>query len=97
MMSPTHLLSGVRSLMRGSRSDSNASWRRWTKAVDRMTPSRNDIDIHRTCEDEKYHEPVPKCLPMKKTMGGIRRNDTRLESAGNADAVHHRSELTQSS
>lgn len=32
------------------------------------------------------HIPVPKCLPMKKTMGGIRKKETRLESAGNADA-----------
>lgn len=31
--------------------------------------------------------PVPKCLPMKNTTRGIRRNDTRLESAGK-DAAH---------
>ena len=41
--------------------DLKASGRRWTKAVERMTP-------------------VPKCLPRKKTMGGMRMYLTRFET-----------------
>lgn len=37
--------------------------------------------------------PVPKCLPMKNTMGGIRRNEIRLESVGK-DAAHRETRKT---
>lgn len=52
IMRPTHLLSGVLFLILGSSSDSKASWRRCTKAVDRITPDER----HRSyCKKSSRH------------------------------------------